>query len=106
MTARGPFLGSDHDLCDMKELQLLVAVLTLTAVPCAAAVRAGDWPHWRGPERNDHIADDSGWDARAWPPKDALWSANVGEGASSPPVIWGRLYCLGWNDGQDGGADR
>ncbi len=57
---------------------------------------AADWPHWRGPQRNDHVSEPSGWDGQQWPLDDA-WTANVGEGSSSPLVIGNRLYCLGSN---------
>ncbi|MDB5385776.1 MAG: outer rane biosis protein [Planctomycetaceae bacterium] len=72
-------------------------VLCLLSV-CA---RAGDWPHWRGPNRDDRVDEDSGWDARAWPLRDPAWKANVGAGGSSPLVAGGRVYALGWKDGQD-----
>lgn len=85
----------------MNNRRFILILLGLMIVPCASDVRAGDWLHWRGPERNDHVDEDSGWDAGAWPPKEPVWTATVGEGASSPLVVAGRLYCLGWRDGQD-----
>lgn len=71
----------------------LVLVATLS-------VRAGDWPHWRGADRTDVVDEDSGWDAGAWPPVEK-WSANVGEGTTSPLVVGDRVYTLGWRDGRD-----
>ncbi len=62
---------------------------------------AGNWPHWRGPNRDGRVAEDSGWDSGAWPLKKSLWSVNVGEGGSSPLVIDGRLYVMGWKDDTD-----
>lgn len=85
-------------MTDFRQLCLLFAIV---AMPTAASIRAGDWPHWRGPERNDRVPDDSGWEEHAWPPKTALWTANVGEGASSVLVVAGRLYCTGWKEGHD-----
>jgi outer membrane protein assembly factor BamB len=60
-----------------------------------------DWPHWRGPNRNGTVAEDSGWEAGIWPPRTPLWKANVGEGGTSPVVVGGRVYVLGWADGRD-----
>jgi outer membrane protein assembly factor BamB len=60
-----------------------------------------DWPHWRGPDRNDIVSEPSGWGTSAWPVKDPVWTRNVGDGNSSPVVIQGRLYTLGWSREQD-----
>lgn len=68
---------------------------------CAGAARPGDWPHWRGAQRNDHVDEDSGWETNAWPVREPLWRANVGEGGTSPLVVAGRVYVLGWQDGRD-----
>src|SRR4029079_7512611 len=38
-----------------------------------AWVFAADWPHWRGPNRNDRVAEDSGWSSHAWPLEKPLW---------------------------------
>jgi outer membrane protein assembly factor BamB len=66
----------------------------------AGAGAPGDWPHWRGPERDDVSSESSGFTGAAWP-GEAVWSANVGEGASSPIVAGGRLYAMGWRGGTD-----
>jgi outer membrane protein assembly factor BamB len=59
------------------------------------------WPHWRGPRRNAVVSEDSGWDAGAWPPRQAAWQAKVGIGGTSPVVLGQRLFVLGWADGRD-----
>lgn len=64
----------------------------------AAETGAGDWPHWRGEHRGDVVDEPSGWSADGWSPA-VRWRTNVGEGASSPLVVAGRLYALGWRDG-------
>jgi len=61
--------------------------------------RGGDWPQWRGPNR-DGISTETGW-LTAWPedgPKE-LWDAEVGEGYSGLSVANGRLYTLGNSEG-------
>lgn len=74
-----------------------VLVLWIAATPLSAA----DWDHWRGPLRNGHTTEDSGWDSGGWPPQQPVWSASVGEGGTSPLVAGGRVYVMGWHDGKD-----
>jgi len=62
---------------------------------------AEDWPHWRGPDLDDTTAEDSGWDAGAWPLGEPTWTVNVGRGASSPTIAGDRVFTMGWADGQD-----
>ncbi|WP_166821863.1 outer membrane protein assembly factor BamB family protein [Thalassoroseus pseudoceratinae] len=62
---------------------------------------AEDWPHWRGPNRNDIIDEPSGWDGNHWLSKKPAWSINVGEGASSPLVVGNDVFVMGWKRGQD-----
>lgn len=55
----------------------------------ATAARAGDWPQWLGPNRDGSSAE------KVAPWKEApkrLWSANVGEGHSSPIIANGKVY--------------
>ena len=92
-----------------------LALLAALAVACAAgnangeqaakagpaATRANDWPRWRGPTRNGIVAEPSGWAEGRWPPGEALWTANVGLGSTSPVVAAGRLYTMGWRGGSD-----
>ncbi|HVW00795.1 MAG TPA: PQQ-binding-like beta-propeller repeat protein [Planctomycetaceae bacterium] len=66
-------------------------------VPC----RAGDWPHWRGPHRDGLSDEPSGAQSPAWNDAAPLWQAELGEGSTSPIVVAGRVYCLGWRDGRD-----
>src|SRR5689334_4006375 len=59
------------------------------------ALRADDWPQWRGPNR-DGISKETGWKID-WPndgPK-KLWEGNVGVGYSSCSVSQGRLFTMG-----------
>ncbi len=77
------------------------AITTAIVLLIALSARAEDWPHWRGPSRNDYVAESSGWERKAWPPNNILWQKNVGLGASSPLVVRGRLYTMGWRDNRD-----
>jgi outer membrane protein assembly factor BamB len=67
------------------------------AITCCSALCAEDWPHWRGPSRNDRTTEVSGWDGAAWNLKEA-WTANSGEGSSSPIIEGDRCYLFGWRD--------
>ncbi len=72
------------------------------AIACDALVAAGDdWPHWRGPNRNGIVAEDSGWDAGGWPLQRPIWEANVGTGSTSPIVVDDRVYLMGWSGNRD-----
>lgn len=78
----------------MYTAQMVPALLILV-------LAAQDWPHWRGPDRNGIVTEPSGWGTAAWPVKDPLWTKNVGEGNTSPLVVQGRLYTMGWGQNQD-----
>jgi len=73
---------------------LLLALLLQTA-------GAGDWPHWRGPDRNDVVTGSSGWGTTAWPLGEPAWTKQVGAGSTSPLVAGGRLYTMGWGQEKD-----
>lgn len=71
-------------------------ILALAAgVFLGVAVRAGDWPNWRGPLHNG-VSSETNWISQ-WPaggPK-RLWKASVGTGFSSITVARGRAYAAG-----------
>ncbi|MCI0378715.1 MAG: PQQ-like beta-propeller repeat protein [Gemmataceae bacterium] len=61
---------------------------------CCQVVRAQDWPQWRGPNRDNHVA---GFTApAAWPKElSRKWSTPVGQGDSSPVLVGDKIYVLG-----------
>ena len=65
---------------------LLVLLLT-----SASTASAGDWPQWRGPDR-DGSAADSQLPAELPQELNRLWSVEVGTGHSSPVVVGDRVY--------------
>ena len=73
---------------------LPIALAAATAVSAAAGAES-DWPHWRGPDRTSVTPESSGW-PHGWPPK-RLWDRNVGKGCSSPILVDGKLYVMGWS---------
>jgi len=79
---------------NMKTIAVKTTVSLLLAMGTPIAAMATDWPQWRGPNRNDVIPEKSGW-PKGWPPK-RLWKKNVGYGCTSPIIVDGRLYVMGW----------
>ena len=64
-------------------------------------VRGADWPHWRGPNRNDTTPEASGWRAgRSWV-EAKIWRRSVGLGSTSPVIADNRVYVMGWQNGRD-----
>jgi outer membrane protein assembly factor BamB len=71
----------------------------LIGILWALDAQAGDWPYWRGPQRNDHVEESSGF-TPGWPGP-PQWTARVGEGSSSPVIIGQHVYVLGWSNGHE-----
>jgi outer membrane protein assembly factor BamB len=81
------------------KLTRLIRVATLVStlyIAAAAQVAPGDWPQWRGPNR-DGISKESGL-LKQWAPEGPplVWKASgAGGGYSSFAVAGGRLYTMG-----------
>ena len=73
---------------------------TLALLLAAATDAAGDWPHCAG-RAGTHLEEPSGWKDGRWVDEKPVWEAEVGEGSTSPLVAGGRLFVMGWKDGQD-----
>src|ERR671935_2724998 len=69
-----------------------LAVSVAPLVLLAAAIRADDWPQWRGPNR-DGVWNETGI-LQSFPPEGlkVRWRAPVGWGYSSPVVARGRVF--------------
>ncbi len=90
---------------------VLVLLLSATALPGWAA--PGDWPEWRGPNRDD-LSPDTGL-LKEWPSDGPrlLWTAKgLGDGYSTVSVVGNRLYTAGDKEGSsfaialDGGGKQ
>lgn len=79
----------------------LAVICALIASLVLSPALAADWPSWRGPTRNGHTKESSGWTSGSWPIEEPTWTTDVGEGCTSPVVAKGRLYTLGWKDNED-----
>lgn len=77
------------------------SLILLTLTLACAKLTAEDWPHWQGLHRNGKTSETSGWNGNDWLGQEPAWSADVGAGGTSPVVADGKLYVLGWRDGQD-----
>lgn len=77
---------------NLKYGKLLLLALVFAG---AFALRADDWPNWRGPSHNG-ISAETGWVAK-WPADGPpqLWKTSVGLGFSSVTVANGRAYTMG-----------
>lgn len=75
----------------MNVVRLMVTILIIAAVNQTGITVAQDWPQWRGPNRDGHVAGFK--PPAAWPDKlNRRWKVTVGEGHSSPIVVGGRIY--------------
>jgi outer membrane protein assembly factor BamB len=81
--------------------RLLVFLIFAWACGCGVdgVTNTAQWYQWHGPDRTGTIPDSSGWPL-GWPPKE-LWRTNVGFGVSSPVIVNGRVYAMGWKDDRD-----
>jgi outer membrane protein assembly factor BamB len=79
---------------------LLFVAITLSAPEKAGDAKAGDWPQWRGPNR-DGVSQEKGL-LQSWPENgpQKLWTVNgLGGGYSSPSISNGVIYGTGKKDG-------
>jgi outer membrane protein assembly factor BamB len=60
-----------------------------------AATPGADWPQHRGPNRNGITSEQSGWNGRNWP-IGKVWQTRVGDGCTSPLLVGGKVYVMGW----------
>ncbi len=67
----------------------------------AATLPAGDWPQWRGPERNGHAAPDTSLPATLPPQLRSVWRLEIGGGFSSPVIQGNKLVYLDAQEGQE-----
>lgn len=79
----------------------MIARFSLICLCLAQFSAAVDWPHWRGPDRNGISPESTGWDDGIRLPDRELWRIQLGNGASSPLIVDGTLYTLGWSNNRD-----
>ena len=77
---------------------IILLLLSLSTV----LIRAGDWPQWRGPDRND-ISKETGL-LKQWPeggPKRAWLFKDAGLGYSGYSIASGKLFTMGARDNKE-----
>lgn len=79
----------------------LTVLLSLPVLPLVTAHHdnedKGSWPQWRGPDR-DGLSKETGWSAEG--KQQNLWETNVGLGYSSVSIADGRLFTMGYDEGE------
>ncbi|MDA1141836.1 MAG: PQQ-binding-like beta-propeller repeat protein [Planctomycetota bacterium] len=62
---------------------------------CLSICFAGDWPDWRGPNR-DGVSTETGWLA-PWPPQGPpiLWRQSLGNGYTTVTIVGDKLFTMG-----------
>jgi hypothetical protein len=82
----------------MKNRSAILLALIVLLIPLWT--HAGDWPQWRGPNRDDR-ATETGL-LKTWPKAGPtlLWTyTNAGIGYSGPAVVADRLFLMGAREG-------
>ena len=62
---------------------------------------AESWPQWRGTARNGTTSESSGYDGSSWNPTEIWELNNWGKGGTSPILVNGKIYVMGWSGGKD-----
>lgn len=72
----------------------------LVVLACTGPATAGDWPQWRGPDRDGISLEtiNTNWGPQG--PR-VIWRASVGTGFSSIAISAGRAYTMGNNTNED-----
>ncbi len=72
----------------------------LTALVCAAAAPAADWPQWRGPT-NDGLSAETGLPTEWGPDKNVVWKVKMPGIGAGTPAVWGDKVFVTSADGDD-----
>lgn len=82
------------------------ALLLTACLMAAPAASEGDWPQWRGPNRDGKSAETGLF--KNWPkdgPKVAWENLKIGNGYGSPSVVGDKIYILGGDGNNPGEAE-
>jgi outer membrane protein assembly factor BamB len=79
---------------------LFSAFLMLVWATVSTPLRAGDWPQWRGENRDGKA---TGFMAPSSWPKELTqkWKVTVGEGVATPALVGDKLYVFSWENGKE-----
>ncbi len=79
-----------------------VAAMSMMFTAISSAAVVDDWPHWRGPDRND-ISTETGL-LKSWPesgPKQVWINQKAGLGYAGFSIVDGQLFTMGLEDDQE-----
>lgn len=79
--------------------RMLAGLASLGTLSLAA--RAGDWPQWRGPQRDGHAAPDEPLPDRLTDNWEPVWTRPAGGGFASPVIAGGKVFFADEQDGQE-----
>jgi outer membrane protein assembly factor BamB len=75
----------------MRQPLAVAIILAAAAAALSAQVRPGDWPQWRGPNRDAVITGFT--EPKTWPERlTRKWKVDVGLGYASPVLVGNRIY--------------
>jgi outer membrane protein assembly factor BamB len=78
----------------------VVFQVVLSFALAAPALRAGDWPQWRGPNRDARATDFKA--PQTWPKElTQKWKVSVGEGVATPALVGDKLYVFSRQEGNE-----
>jgi outer membrane protein assembly factor BamB len=83
----------------VKRRALLILLATVTA-GSGAVLQAGNWPHWRGPDRNG-VSSETGLPVKWSKTENIAWRLSLPEWSGSTPIVWGEHILLNVAEGDD-----
>jgi outer membrane protein assembly factor BamB len=78
-------------------LLAIIALATVFIAEAVSTVRAGDWPHWRGPFFNGS-SDETNLPSQWSTSENIAWSASLPDGAAATPIVCGDCVFLAGAD--------
>src|SRR3954463_2078012 len=84
--------GARGDFMKHVALVALIGAATMTALVTAQKA-GGDWPQWRGPNRDGTVATFA--EPKSWPDQlTRRWKIEIGTGYATPIVVGNRVYAF------------
>jgi outer membrane protein assembly factor BamB len=78
----------------------MLAFSTLVLALAATVSRGGDWPQWRGPNRDARVTGFT--PPKTWPKElKQEWKVTVGDGVATPALVGEKLYVFSWEEGKE-----
>lgn len=78
---------------------LCIVFIFIIMMITAMNILGADWSQWFGTNRNGIIQESSDWQIKSPPRK--IWTRNVGKRCTSPIIVKGKIYVMGWQGNGD-----